>query len=331
MKALLPAVFFLMFTAVQAMASNRTVTCFLDGAKIEYESGYTNGCLEVSLPGGIIKDSLRIKPMGDTTIQRVEIHRIGTDHLKEKEIATLTERKNILADKIKALDARERIFTAAAKSQSGRALRRTRNNPEPLTEIRKGTAFAVTQLESVFAQRRKYETYLAALNTKLSALHTAKGADQEICAIWFSKKSGRARILYLTADRDWKPIYDFRLDGNGHVSMVIKALFNHGEKDTTYFVIPGKISDASYDSVVPIPVSKQYDKVEEHMFAIENQVLSRVPVNSLSFSFINGSGRKFPPGDASCYLQGEYIGGFSFRGAAPKESVTISAGKLSGR
>ncbi len=331
MKALLLAVFVLMFTALQATASNRTATCFLDGAKIEYESVYTNGCLELSLPGGFIKDSLRIKPVGDTTIQRVEIRRVGTDRMKENEIAILTEQKVLLADKIKALDARERIFTAAAKSQSGRALRRTKTNPDPLTEVRKGTAFAVSQLESVFARKREYEKDLADLNTKLSTLRTVKDTEHEVCYIWFSKKSGRTRISYLNSDINWKPIYDFRLDGKGQVRMVMRALFNTWEKDSTFFVIDGKISDASYDSIIPTYVAKQYDKVEEYIFPIENQVLSQVPVNSLSFSFINGSGRKFSPGDASCYLQGEYIGGFSFRGAAPKESVTLAAGKLSVR
>jgi hypothetical protein len=329
MKALIPAVLILICTASQAMASARTVTCFLDGAKVEYETGFNNGYMEVRLPSGLIKDSLRIKPVGDSAILRVEMHRAGTDRVTDKEIASLSVRKNTLADKIKGLDTKERVFAAAAKSQSGRALRRTKNNPEPLADIRKGTAFAVAQLESVLAQKRKCEKDLTAIDAKLSNLRTTKGADPEICTVWFSSKSGRARILYLTADRNWKPIYDFRLDGNGQVRMVMRALFNSEEKDSTYLVMPAKISDAGNVSFVPVPVSRPYDKVREYTFTVENKVLSLFPVNSLSFSFINGTDQQIPSGDASCYLQGEYVGGFTFKGAAPKETVTLSAGKLS--
>ncbi len=331
MKALFAAVFVLICMTAQATASTSTVTCFLDGAKVEFETGFTNGYLEVSLPGGMIEDSLRIKPEGDTAILRVERHRLGADRETGREVATLTERKNLLADKLKALEAKERIFAAAAKSQSGRALRRTKNNPEPLADIRKGTAFAVSQLDSVFVQKQKYEKEMASLDAKLSMLRTAQGTGREICGIWFSSKSGRARIKYLTSDRNWRPVYDFRLDGSGHVRLIMRALLDPVEKNSTIFVLPGKMSDPDHGSCNPVPVSRNFDKVVDYTFTVANQVLSQIPISSILFSFSNGSGCKFPPGDASCYLQGEYMGGFTFKGAAPKESVTLTAGKLSGQ
>jgi hypothetical protein len=331
MKAFIPAVQILMCTATQATAFTRTVTCYLDGAIVEYESGYTNGYMEVSLPGGIIKDSLRIKPEGDNAILRLEMRRIVKDRTTEKDIELLTDRQNLLADKLRLLDSKEHIFVAAAKSQSGRALRRSKSNPDPLSDIRKGTAFAVTQLESVFAQRRKCENSLSALNAKLSALRNSKGEDRKVCTIWFSRKSGKARILYITADRNWKPVYDFRLDGKGHVRMVMKAMYDSVEKNTALFVISGSISDAGNDSRVRIPVSRQYDEVGGYLFAVDKQIMSQDPVNSIFFSFINRSGQKFPPGTASCFLKGEYIGEIAFKGAAIGETVNLSAGSISGR
>ncbi len=330
MKALFTAVFVLVCTTAQAAPSASTVTCFLDGAKVEYESGYSNGYLEVSLPRGILKDSLRIKPQGDAAIIRVEMRSAGTDRLAEKEIALLSERKSALDDKLKVLDAKEKIFAAAAKSQSGRALRKTKNNPDPMTDIRKGTVFTVTQLESVFAQKRRCEKELSVLDAKLSSLRAAKGTGRETCAVWFSRKNGRARIMYLTDDRKWKPVYEFRLDGRGYVKMTLRALLTPVGKNSTIFVVPGKISDTDCDSCSPVPVSENFDKVGEYTFAVQNLLLSQNPISSLLFSFVNGSGNKFPPGDASCYLQGEYMGGFAFKGAAPKESLTLSAGKVSG-
>ena len=145
MKALVFSVLIVIFSVFQCMAGDKAITYFLDGAKVEYDTSFSNGALEIRLPKAVLTDSLRVKPLPGSNIDKVEMNRLPRGPRAEKEIQTLVERKNLLLDRLKALETREKIFTAAAKSQSGRAPRKTKNNPEPMTNIRKGTEFAIGQ------------------------------------------------------------------------------------------------------------------------------------------------------------------------------------------
>ncbi len=69
-------------------------------------------------------------------------------------MAKLAYRRDALGDRLKALNAREAIFKSAAKSQSGKAPRKSKTNTEPLTAVRQGTEFAIAQLENVYHARR---------------------------------------------------------------------------------------------------------------------------------------------------------------------------------
>src|SRR5512140_1970872 len=111
-------------------------------------------------------DSLRLKPVKSATITRVEFMAARADRKAEKELARLTGRKNALADRLQALEVKEEVFRSAAKSQSGKAPRSSKNNREPLENIRKGTEFALAQLEEVYTARRTAEKELKSVETR---------------------------------------------------------------------------------------------------------------------------------------------------------------------
>ncbi len=330
MRILLFSFIVLLFTAVQGNAAVKSVTYYLDGAKMEYETVSNDGFLEIRLPKDVIAGSLRIKPLGGIRIERIEIQQAKSDSKTAKEITALTERKNLLMDRLKALDTREDIFKAAAKSQSGRTPRKTKNNPEPMVNIRKGTEYAISQLETVYTLRRKTEKELASLESRLSSLQGARGSGGCVHRVWLSANRGRVHISYLMSERRWKPLYDFRLNGDGRVEMAIRAVFASTEKNTSVFVVPTKIYDAASNPVPPQAVSKPFSKYGVFTFPVENEAPSRGPVSCLIFTFKNLSDRRFPAGDAACYLHGEYLGSFPFEGVGPKESGTLSFGKLAG-
>jgi len=83
-------------------------------------------------------------------VERVELLPCQVPERRQKELDALIEQKNRLEDRMKALDTREDIFAAAAKSQSSKAPRKTKANPDPLASVRQGTDFAIAQLEAVY-------------------------------------------------------------------------------------------------------------------------------------------------------------------------------------
>lgn len=330
MRALFLVFLFMFCAAGPGMAAEKSVTYYLDGAKVGYETAYGNGYSEIHLPKGALSDSLRIKPLGGVEIERVEILRTKTNPKVAKEMIALAERKKRLVAELRALETREDIFKAAAKSQSSRAPRKTKNNPEPVTNIRRGTEFAIGQLESVYVIRRKTEKEISLLDSRMSSMLGANVSEGYFCRVWFSANRGRAHISYLTAEQNWKPAYDFRLSEDGRVEVIMRAVFPYPGKNCSVMVVPAKISDAGSHNVTPRALTKPFAKVCEFTFPIENEVLSGGSVSSLTFTFRNLSDQFFPAGDAACYRRGEFFGHAPFKGILPKESGTLSFGLLAG-
>ena len=67
---------------------------------------------------------------------------------------------------MQALEAKETVFKAAAKSQSGKAPRKTKTNPDPLAGVRQATEYAIAQLESVYRARRMAESDLNSVEAR---------------------------------------------------------------------------------------------------------------------------------------------------------------------
>ena len=70
---------------------------------------------------------------------------------------------------LQALATREEIFKSAAKSQGGKAPRKSKANPDPMQAIRQGTEFAIAQLEAVYTSRRRTEQEIRRIDSRIAA------------------------------------------------------------------------------------------------------------------------------------------------------------------
>jgi hypothetical protein len=327
MMKFLQVLFVLLLTVLPSAVFARSVTFYLDGARVEREVVAAKGYLEMQFPPGMEAGSLRVRPLHGASLARVEVVPARPDRKVGSDLAGLAERRDLLTDRLQALAVREEIFRAAAKSQSGKAPRKTKNNREPLEEIRKGTEFAIAQLEGVYRLRRKAENELKVVEMRLSALKEAGNVGGCVARVWFTGKEGRAVVSYLQPTLKWTPSYDFRVNSGTEVEMVLYALLPQVEKGANIAVVPALLAEASTEQALPA-AGEGPARITSYRFPIENVRSTSFPQPALSFSFRNSSGKRLPPGDATCYRQGEYIGKTAFTGSLPGESGELGFGKL---
>ena len=321
---LILALFAVLLLAMPAGAANRLVTLYLDGARVESEMEVLKEYAEVSLPSSIHDGSLRIKPLDGCVIEWVDIVPAKPDSGILREMAKMMERRDALSDRLKALDARESIFMAAAKSQSAKAPRKTKTNPEPLTAVRQGTEFAIAQLEYVYRARRIAEIELKSMEARLVVMK--KDASGNVARVKLSRKRGRIAVSYFRSDMKWLPAYDFRLNNSGEANVVMHAVLPKLEKGAKVSVVPALLADAANEMALPV-ISENFPPVATFTFPVEQEKLSSTPVYSISFRFKNISTKKLPAGEASCYMKEEYLGKVDFRGSLPGEAQELAVGK----
>jgi hypothetical protein len=323
---MIPALCAVMFLAMPAGAAGWNVTLYLDGAHVENEAIMVKEQLEVPLPATMIDGSLRIKPLDGCTIERVEIVPGRPNPGPVKEMAKLAERRDSLADRLKALEAREAIFKAAAKTQSGKAPRRTKSNPEPLTTVREGTEYAIAQLEGVYRIRRKAENELQSVEARLAAMKKEGNFGGSVARVRLAKKGGRVAVSYLRSDLKWMPAYDFRLNKAGEVDVIMRAILPQTEKGAMITVVTALLAEGANEPALPA-ASENLLRVAAFTLPVEQEKFLAAPVSSLSFSFRNRPNGKLPAGEASVYRRGEYLGKAAFAGAAPGEVKELAVGR----
>lgn len=304
-------------------AAERGVTFYLDGALVESEAVARKGYLEVPLPGNLLPGSLRMSPLGRSEITRVDLVPGKSDPQAEKEAAGLAERKHLLADRLKALEARESVFMAAAKSQSSKAPRKTKTNPEPLASIRKGTEFAITQLEEVYRARRKAEGELASVDSRLASLKRKGSIGGSVARVWTSEKEGRVKVAYLLSGIGWTPRYDFRVADDGTVEASVLAELPPGGWNRARVVL-STLAEAL--SPLSQSAAEGGTKVAGFRFPLEKEHVTPGVLPFLTFSFRNTSRLRLPPGEATCFRKGEYLGKARFDGCGPGESRELAFG-----
>lgn len=323
MRVFLAVLVLLSATAAQA-AVTRSITYYLDGARVDEVTVATKGYAEIALPAAALPDSLRIRPVGGGSILRVDIQDARTNPKYEKELQVLAERKQRLEDRLRALETREKIFTAAAKSQSSKTPRKTKANPEPMATIRKGTEFAVAQLEDVYRTRRITEDGIRDVEARLSHLKKEADIGRRIARIWVSGK-GRVASSYLMTDTAWVPAYDFRLDGKGSVDVAMRAVFPRPEKGTSVTVAAVSIS-AEREESSSVPVGAPFGEVMRFRCPVEGEETGSHLSERTVFSFTNSASVLLPPGEATVYRLGEYLGKASFGGLQPGAHGEIAVG-----
>lgn len=324
MRMFLSLLFWSISAASAIAAQQQTTTLYLDGALIEQAGATARGLVEINLPAAMQPGSLRVKPVAGAAIDRVELVPSGKPGAREAETARLMERREQLGDRLRALETREEIFKAAAKSQSGKAPRKTKTNPEPLATIRKGTDYALAQLEEVYRARRKAENELKDVTARLAA-RKEQSAGAAVARIYLKGKSGKIRVSYIRPDLKWLPRYDVRLDGSGEASVTLRARLPQ-EAQGSVFVLPALLSDPAVGTRVPVP--GQTDAVvASFRTRVSQEDFLPGARSSVTFVLHNDTRGKLPEGNASCYWKGEYLGAAPLPALAPAESLKMAAGR----
>jgi hypothetical protein len=269
--------------------------------------------------------SLRIKPLGGGLIDQVEIVPARPDPKSIRETAKLVERRDALRDRLQALEAKETVFKAAAKSQSGKAPRKTKTNPDPLAGVRQATEYAIGQLEGVYRARRTAEGELNFIEARLTAIKSEGSGC--VAKVRLSRQKGRIAVSYSRSDLKWIPFYDFRLNKAGEADVSIRAFVPKMEKGVAVTVVAALLAEAADEKALSVPVGISSPQLAAFTFPVEQEKFSSNPLTVISFSFKNSSIRRLPAGEASCYLRGEYMGKTGFSGALPGEIRELAFGK----
>ncbi len=325
MKILLVAVLVSVW-GLPGLALGESRILFLDGARIEHEGTARKGFLEIPLPATILPESLRIKPSGGTTVLRVEIAPAAPDEKTAKQLVDLEERRDILRDRLKDLDEREGIFKAAAKSQSGRAAKKTKSNPDPLASLRTGTRFTLAQLDSVSVARRQARQALADTEAKISLLEK-NSAPLTVARVWLSASEGKVRIAYLVSGLAWLPWYDLRLSGNGYVDMALRAKIPPAARAVSTSVVLLSLAESLGTEFTSYPVPSNYATIASFRLPLAKEAVTRGAIPSVSLVFTNSTGQNLPSGEVSGYWQGEYFGTSPFAGCLAGKSLSLDFGK----
>jgi hypothetical protein len=320
------AVCLVIATAFCTSAQARSITFYSDGAMVEMDLAATKGIVEIALPSTMTEGTLRIRPDSGTSIQRVDIVPAQTGKENgEKDVDTLQEQKNRLNDRLQALATREAIFTSAAKSQSGKAPRKSKTNPDPMQSIRQGTEFAIAQLEAVYTSRRKTEQEIRRLDARIAAAKGTRRGSETVARVTISPAKGKVTASYALAQQGWAPRYDIRLDGDGTAAV---QLFGELPGSFTGFLLkasPGRLSDDPAAALFPIQ-SGQVAKLANFRLPITEEFFKAGVQTSFSCSLNNTTQTNLPAGDASIYRKGEYVGTFRFEGISSGRVKKISMG-----
>lgn len=246
--------FLLLLPCQPLMAAQKSVTFYLDGARVEQELVARRQYLELPLPDNIIPGSLRVMPVKKGRVLRVEVG-VHPDPQRAREIPRLEERRQELRARLQALSAREEIFTAAAKTQSGKAPRMSKLNPEPLVSLQQGTDFALSRLDTVYRSKQKVQAALEKVEWELA--RAGKGTPR--ARIWFSGK--KARVSYLVSGEHWSPCYDFRWSGrDAKGELLVHARLPQPEQGVRYLVSSGKVVEGAPGR----PVQGDFPTISRH-------------------------------------------------------------------
>ncbi|NVN92669.1 MAG: DUF4140 domain-containing protein [Desulfuromonadales bacterium] len=315
----------ILFATGNALANSRSITFFSDGAVVEIEATAAKGIVETPLPAGMIENSLHVKPMGSTVIQRVDLLPVRRESGGEHELDSLLERKNRLEDRLQALSTREDIFKAAAKSQSGKAPRKTKANPDPMQTIRQGTDFAIAQLEAVYTARRKTTQELRRVETRIAEVHTGSSGAGTLTRIGVEPKNGRVRIRCALRGQTWKPRYDIRINDAGKTAVTLFGQLPGPYAGYLLWAAPSALADAATARSLPV-LPGSFARLAEYNLPMEDVHFGDGFATSFSAQMTNTSATYLPAGEAALYRKGEYLGRLSFKGISSGRSGRISNG-----
>lgn len=320
-----PICLFLISFYASAASAGNSITCYRDGIIVVREADAVKGVIEVSLPPGVLDDTLKVEPAAGTVISNVDVTPARFDSKTEKELLTLTEQRQRLEDRLRALATREEIFKAAAKSQSGKAPRKTKSNPDPMQTIRQGTDFAIAQLETVYTSRRKTEQEIKKIDARMAVVKKSARTGESSARISVTPPRGRVIIRYATLEQGWQPHYDIHLAGDGFAGVKFSARMIGTFDGYLLRVSPGSLSESVTAVTVPVRQGGSAT-LASYRLPLSEERYGEGIYNSFSGRITNTSVQHLPAGESKIYRSGTYLGKFRFEGLSSGRSGVISLG-----
>lgn len=306
-----------------ANAAQREMTVFSDGALVEIEAQAQKKVVEVPLPGQPRDTGLRVKPLDRSTVEQVQLLPGRLPDRQQRELEQLIEQRERLNDRMKALDTKEGIFKAAAKSQSSKTPRKTKTNPDPLTSVRQGTDFAIAQLEAVYTARRRTEQELKRVNQRIEQLGQSTAAGP-VARIFLNTPNGRVKISAVLGAPVWRPRYELRLDNSATAQLVQLAEVDGAPAGFLVRLSPAALADGQQQQAIPLASAKGTRLTAWQLPVTQRQVVVG-PLSSYRISLTNATGRPLPAGEAAVYQQGEFLGTTTLPAAAPDATFIVSS------
>lgn len=325
MKPLFLVCILIISTTLPVLADDKTLTFFRDGVIGEIEATARQGLITIPLPSGYREDTLRIKPLAGTTITGVTITTSVSAPRSEKNEA-LEEQKKRLNDRLKALATREQIFTAAAKSQSGKAPRKTKTNPDPLQSIRQGTDYAIAQLESVYTSRRRTEQELRQVEERIKTENNVTGSSAATARITVTPAKGRIKAAFALAQEGWIPEYILRTGTQQTALLVLLGRPSCTLAGYRSQVLNSGITLPDTIQQTPLPASLSSGvKLAEFRLPIRDEQFPVTLTTSFTLTLENTTPYDFPTGEGTLYRNGEYWGRFLFTGISSGRTRAIAS------
>jgi len=301
------------------------VIFYRDGALLQQEAIALKGVVDLPLAPDILENTLTVVPVIGTTIIRVETMQKETVDNTEKELEALFEQRRKLEDRLQALDAREAIFTTAAKSQSGKAPRKTKANPDPMQAIRQGTDFAIAQLEAVYTARRTTKHEIQKVEARIVSSRKSKRSSTVSVRIVVSPQNGKVTLRYATAERGWQPQYNLYPENNGTGRLQLSARVTGALHGYHIRVSSGLL--AEYTSAETVPVQSGSAVLANYRLPLMDEHFSEGIYQYFSGRITNSTPHYLPPGESGLYRDGVYRGKFRFEGISSGRSRVISLGR----
>jgi hypothetical protein len=321
-----PCVFTTVLAIILAVSADalagRVLTMHLDGTRIEQRETARKGYLEIPIPLGAVKDSLRIAPEKGVQILRVVTAPQKPVKNVEKELGQLVQREEVLNDRLKALSVREDIYKSAAKSQSAKAPRRTKTNPEPLSAIKQGTDYAITQLETVYHAKRAVEKELSHIAERRSRLGGEELSGGTVARVWLTPAAGSVIASWSQMDRRWSPVYQLRADDHGSALIYLTAQGVTLAKGETAELVLGPLRSPGYPE--KFRYESEWTLLKKEEFKIN--ITQEVNLSPFIISFTNSSALNLPEGEMSCFKSGVYMGKGNFQGVDVGKATEIICG-----
>ncbi len=310
---LLPAL--LLILPTPGAADSRTATLYFDGAVLEQELTAVRGLVEIPISPGFKEHTLRIRPLGNSRIVRVD-RSVSYPEKPGSDQDALLEQKHRLEDRLKALEVREQIFISSAKSQSGKTPRKTKANPDPLQSLRQGTDFAIAQLESVYTARRRTLLELRKIEEKIAGAQNRSGSGSpHRLRIQVTPATARIALTYSRSGTGWTPRYDIHIDNNKTARFVMHAQAPSGFEGYRLKFVAATL-ERSGQSLL--------NGTADYRLAVEHFLTGPPPLGSVSVILRNTTHENFPAGEASLFRNREYLGRALFRGVSSGRTRQIS-------